>query len=206
MAKLKVKAETESEAKPATAKPATAKPAKAKPAKAKAAPKAKAPKEKAASKAKAEPERLQITVGDVTITIDARLKPPKDAGKLSPKELSRLATARKGIGVVCNSVSEAMRRVGSDFVPPKGITSQVIEEAGFRAEGYDGVNDGLETVFTIFKQANRIADADAVSLLSRIHDQVKAQAKDDPQLLIQFNALVEYFGRSARKTKKAAAE
>lgn len=149
-------------------------------------------------------KKITVKSGDAAVVIDEIMKLPKDAGKLSPAEMKALPTVRKGAGVVCEDVAEAIGRVGAAFSPPRGVTPESLITLGARSDGYDRIISGLETLLDVIKQANRIADAEAATVLSRVYDQVKAQAKDNPQLKIEFSSLYRYHstGSKGAKTKK----
>lgn len=146
-------------------------------------------------------KKITVKSGDAAVVIDETMKLSKDAGKLSPAQLGSLPTVRKGAGIVCEDVATAMVRLDDEFTPPRGVTPEMIRNLGARADGYDRIITGLETLIDIFKQANRIADAEAATMLSRIYDQVKTQAKDNPQLKIEFSSLYRYNATTPRTRK-----
>ncbi len=61
-----------------------------------------------------------------------------------------------------------------------------------RSEDIDQVIVNLEVILQRVKQANLIFDADAWEMLRKINDQVKAQAKYQPELETVFSALREF--------------
>jgi|GEM_PF-3468913 len=148
----------------------------------------------------------KVKRGDVTVEVANHLAPPADAGKLTPKELLRLPSVRTGVGVLCEDVIEALRRTSGSFTAPRGVTPEALRKLGQRAEGYDQVLAGIDAVREIFSQANRIADAEAHTALSRLYDQVKAQAKDDPTLKTEFSAMFAYFSTAGGKKRKGTQE
>ncbi len=59
---------------------------------------------------------------------------------------------------------------------------------------------------TKVKQGNLIKDADAWDKLRAINDQVKAQAKRNPELLTVFADLIGYMSKGPRTAKNAPPE
>lgn len=145
----------------------------------------------------------QHTYGAVTVTLPNHLTPPANAGKLSPEEVKRIPKAPKGLGLMADIVADTLEKAGSALTVPPDLTPTNLRESGHRAEGQDQVVADLEVAMVTAKQANLLFDAEAYELLRRVHDQVKAQAKQNPQLATQFEALTAYFQKTPRDTKPA---
>lgn len=145
--------------------------------------------------------QITITHGSVTITIASHLAPPEKAGKLSPEEVQRIPNPPHGIGLVCHQTAEAIEKAGSKFMLPEGVTAGVLRESGQRAEDIDGVIVDLEVILATLKQANLLFDAGAWSVLRKVNDQVKPQAKGNPELLAIFKQLVEFLAKGQRRRK-----
>ena len=64
---------------------------------------------------------------------------------------------------------------------------------GSKAEDIDTLIVELEQVLRAFRQQNLLYDSDAYELVRRANDQVKAQAKYDPELNTKFAPLLAYF-------------
>jgi hypothetical protein len=142
--------------------------------------------------------------GDVVVQVPQGMTLPPKAGKLTPKELAALPTTRTGVGVVCEDAATTIKRVGDAFTLPRGVTGEALRTAGARAEGFDRIISNLEAILEEFRQGNRIADAEAQTMLSRLYDQVKTQAKDDATLKTEFSSLYAYFNTAPARKKPVA--
>ncbi len=146
-------------------------------------------------------KQATITHGTITVMLDDYLAPPEDAGKLTTEQIMRMPKARRGIGLACQSAADAIDKVGKAFSTPSGITPASLREAGTRAEDIDRAINDVEVILSMLKQANLIFDAEAHRELGRVNDQVKAQAKDNPELLSVFRSVTDYFSRTAPTAK-----
>jgi hypothetical protein len=95
-----------------------------------------------------------------------------------------------------------LRSVVSPCAPLEGQR----ENAGGRAEGIDQVLTDLEVVMSKLRQANLLFDAAAWEQIRKMNDQVKAQGKHDPELLVMFKPLLEFFARGPREPAPAPQE
>ena len=139
-----------------------------------------------------------IRHGTVTVTIADDFAPPPEAGNLGPDEVRRIAKPPRGIGLVCDATADAIEKSGARFAPPAGVTPASLRGTGKRAEGIDQVILDLEVVLNKLKQANLLFDAEAWEQIRRTNDQVKAQGKHDPEVLIMFKPLLDFFARGPR--------
>lgn len=146
----------------------------------------------------------QIEHGSIAVTIPDALTPPDKAGKMSPEEIARIPKAPRGLGLACEKAADAMKKAGARFTPPAGVTPDSITASGTRAEDVDLVINDLDVVTQIMKQANLIFDADAYEQIRKINDQVKAQAKHNPELLTIFKDVLDFFARPPRSPKAPA--
>jgi hypothetical protein len=137
----------------------------------------------------------EVKHGTVSVTVADALAPPPKAGNLSAEEVKRLPKARRGIGLACEQTADAIEKLGPKFTLPAGVTAASLRTMGSRAEDIDQVITDLEVVLATLKQANLMFDAEAWEQIRKVNDQVKAQAKHDPELLAPFKALVDYFAR-----------
>jgi hypothetical protein len=140
----------------------------------------------------------EITHGTVTLSFPDALALPEGSGNLSTDEVRRIPKAPRGLGLVCDDTADAMDKAGSRFAAPPGITSEGLRIAGERAEGIDQVILDLEVVLNMLKQGNLLIDALAWEQIRKMNDQVKVQAKHEPELLIMFKTLVNLFTRGSR--------
>jgi hypothetical protein len=77
---------------------------------------------------------------------------------------------------------------------------------GKRAEGIDQVILDLEVVMNKLKQANLLFDADAYDEVRKTNDQVKAQGKRDPEVMVMFKPVVDFFARTRPGVAASAPE
>lgn len=96
------------------------------------------------------------------------------------------------------AAADAMEKAGAQFSPPPGVTPASLRDSGNRADSIDQVILDLEVVANKLKQANLIFDADAWEQVRKMNDQVKAQGKHDPELLVMFKPLLDFFARGPR--------
>lgn len=141
----------------------------------------------------------EVKHGTVSVTVADTLAPPPNAGKLSADEVKRLPRARRGIGLVCQHTANAIDNLGPKFTLPADVTAASLLAAGNRAEDIDQVIIDLEVVLATLKQANLMFDAAAWEQIRKVNDQVKAQAKHNPELLAPFKALIDYFAKGHRQ-------
>jgi hypothetical protein len=143
----------------------------------------------------------KIKHGHISVTIPDELDPPDKAGKMTPEEVSRIPKAPRGLGLACEKAADAIKKAGKKFAPPPGVTPEGIVTAGNRAEDIDLVINDMEVVLQTAKQANLLFDADAYEQLRKVNDQVKVQGKHDPELLMIFKDVIDYFARGPRGPK-----
>jgi len=147
-----------------------------------------------------------ITHGTITLQVPDNLAPPPQAGKLTPKDMSRIPKPPRGVGRLCNQAADALERAGSSFAPPPGVTAQSLREAGQRADGIDQYVVDLDVVREQFRQTNLIFDADAWKQVRRMNGQIKAQMKHDPALALIFQQVLDAFSAFARHTTEPTDE
>lgn len=154
-------------------------------------------------------DAVTYTHGTAAISFSADLALDDRAGNMTPAEVQRIAKPPLGIGLVCDKTAAAMEKdaaAGGSFTPPKDVTAANLREAGRQAEEIDLVIRDLEVLLAKVKQGNLIKDADAWDKLRAVNDQVKTQAKRNPQLLTVFADLIEYMARGPRTAKSAPPE
>jgi len=141
---------------------------------------------------------VAIQHGTVSVSIPDEFAPPAQAGNLGPEEVRRIAKAPRGIGLVCDATADVLEKSGTKFAPPPGVTPTSLRAAGKRAEGIDQVILDLEIVMNKLKQANLLFDADAWEQIRKTNDQVKAQGKHDPEVLVMFRPVLDFFARGGK--------
>jgi hypothetical protein len=139
-----------------------------------------------------------IRHGTVTITIADDFAPPPEAGNLGPEEVRRIAKPPRGIGLICDTTADVVEKSAARFVPPAGVTPASLRMSGKRADGIDQVILDLEVVLNKLKQANLLFDAEAWEQIRKTNDQVKMQGKHDPEVLVMFKPLLDFFARGPR--------
>lgn len=140
----------------------------------------------------------EIKHGTVSVTIHDTLAPPDRAGKMSPDEVARTPKPPRGLGLACDNAADAMGKAGAKFAAPAGVSPETLIAAAKRADGIDQVILDLEVVLATLKQANLLFDAEAWEQIRKVNDQVKAQAKHNPELLVMFKSVLDFFARGPR--------
>jgi hypothetical protein len=140
--------------------------------------------------------------GTVAVIFADHLAPPPEAGRLDLQQLRSIPKPRRGVGLACQHAAYAMDQAGTQFVRPATVTPDSLRQAGRRAEEIDQVILDLEVVLAKLRQANLLFDAEAFEQLRQVNDQVKAQAKYDPQLVTMFQPVLDYFAAPRRSTPK----
>lgn len=138
---------------------------------------------------------LEIQHGTVSVSIPDEFAMPAEAGNLSSEEVRRIAKAPRGIGLACDAAADALEKSGIKFVPPAGVNPASLRTLGKRAEGIDQVIFDVDVVLNKLKQANLLFDAEAWEQLRKLNDQVKAQGKHDPEVLVMFKSVLDFFAR-----------
>jgi len=139
---------------------------------------------------------LEIQHGTVSVSIPDEFAMPAQAGSLSPDDVRRIAKAPRGLGLACDAAADVLEKSGAKFVPPTGVTPTSLRALGKRAEGIDQVIVDLEVVLNKLKQANLLFDADAWEQIRKLNDQVKAQGKHDPEVMVMFKPVLDFFARA----------
>ncbi|MBI5498170.1 MAG: hypothetical protein HY904_24420 [Deltaproteobacteria bacterium] len=137
----------------------------------------------------------QIKMGTVSLTVPDHIAPPEKAGNMTEVEVSRIAKAPRGLGLVAAACADTMEKLaeeGNSFSVP-GVTPAEVRKGGAASEDVDLAIIDIESMLNRFKQANLLFDARAYDLLRQINDQVNAQSKRNPELLERFSVLVAYF-------------
>jgi hypothetical protein len=138
----------------------------------------------------------EIQHGTVTVVIPDEFALPAQAGNMSPDDVRRIAKAPRGLGLVCDSAADVLEKSPTKFTAPAGVTPATLRAKGRRAEGIDQVILDLEVVMNKLKQANLLFDADAYDEVRKTNDQVKAQGKRDPEVMVMFKPVVDFFARA----------
>jgi hypothetical protein len=145
----------------------------------------------------------EIKYGSVAVSVPDTLKPPTNAGTLSPDEVRRLPKPPRGIGLVGAHTADAINKAANKLTLPAGVTADALAAACARADGIDQVIIDLEVVLTTLKQANLLFDAEAWELLRRVNGQVKEQMKFAPELEPMFRVLLDFMSRGPRSGGQA---
>lgn len=146
---------------------------------------------------------VDIRHGTVTVSIADELAPPPEAGSLGPDAVRRIPKAPRGMGLICETAADALEKAGAKFTPPAGVTAALLRAMGGRAEGMDQVLLDLDVVLNKLKQANLLVDAEAWEQIRKVNDQVKAQGKHAPEVLVMFKPVLDFFARGARSSAPA---
>lgn len=146
----------------------------------------------------------EIQHGTVRVSIPDELPLPAQAGNLSPEEVRRIAKAPRGLGLACDAAADALVKSGGRFAAPAGVNAASLQTSGRRAEGIDQVILDLDVVLNKLKQANLLFDAEAWEQLRKLNDQVKVQGKHDPEVMVMFKPVLDFFAR-VRPTASAPA-
>jgi hypothetical protein len=142
-----------------------------------------------------------IKHGAVSVSIPNNLAPPTKAGKMSPEEVRVIPKPPLGIGLVCDQTATAMGKAADKFMAPAGVTPEKLRTVGTRAEEIDDIIRDVEVILETIKQANLLFDAEAWDVLRSVNDQLKAQAKRNPELLKIFDSLVSFLAKGPRAPK-----
>lgn len=146
----------------------------------------------------------EIQHGTVSVSIPDQFALPAQAGNLSPDDVRRIARAPRGIGLVCDAAADVLEKSGSKFTAPAGVTPASLRTLGQRAEGIDQVIRDLDVVMNKVKQANLLFDSEAWEQLRKTNDQIKAQGKHDPEVLVMFKPVLDFFSRARTNTSEPA--
>ena len=147
------------------------------------------------------PGDAKLSHGSVTVIIPGYLTPPEAAGKMSPDEVKRTPKVPHGIGLICSQTADGIEKAGDKFVVPGKITATTLRASGTKAEDIDNIILDVEVILQTLKQANLLFDADAWDKLREINDQVKTQAKRNPELLVIFKPLIDFLAKGPRVVK-----
>jgi hypothetical protein len=132
-----------------------------------------------------------VKYGTVSITVPDYLVPPEEAGTLSPVEVSRIPRAPRAVGTLCDLAADGIERAGKAFQAPAGVTADSLRKAGERADGMDQVIQDIEVLLNRYKQGNLLVDSAAYAIVRQVNDQIKVQAKQNPELNQFFAQLLQ---------------
>ena len=146
--------------------------------------------------------------GRVTVELPESVKLSERAGKISKKDVSRLLKAPRGMGLVVEHTAVALKTAGPSFVAPIGMTPESLRALGIEESNQLEriIHDLLRMVLKL-RQGKLLIDHETHLQLRMLKDQVRVQAKYNPQLLLIFASLLELFDKSAvtRKENRARA-
>lgn len=147
---------------------------------------------------------ITVKFGSVAVTTSDTLKLPNEAGNLSTEAITRIPKAPRSVGHLCVAAADAIEKAGKTFTSPAGVTPDSLRQAAQRADGIDLIIHDLEVLLHRYKQANLLFDAEAFEQARKVNDQVKAQAKHDPEIAKAFSLVTQGFAnvRGTHKTPK----
>jgi hypothetical protein len=156
----------------------------------------------------------EVKHGAVSVVLPASVSLDSRAGKMSKKEVSRLLKAPHGMELAEEHAALALETLGASFTAPIGVTPESLRKSG-ATESFDleRVIGDLLFLLLQLKQGKLLIDHARHLQLRKLKDEVRAQAKYNPQLLLVFAPLLAPFEKSAQtrkenqaKAKKAARE
>lgn len=141
-----------------------------------------------------------ITHGTTVLTMPDLLTPPPEAGKLTGKQLQKIAKPPKGIGRVCTQAAEAIDRAGTSFSPPPGVTADALRNAGTRADTIEQFVLDLDVLRERVRQAQLIFNAEAYMMARKMNRAIKAQMGFDAAVGLMFQKVLDAFAVFANAT------
>lgn len=139
-----------------------------------------------------------IVHGPVSLTLPESLTPPANAGNMSADQILRTPKAPHGVGLACQLAASACEDAGPKFNLPSDVTPETLRAAAERADSIDAYIYGIRAVLAVLEQSNLLFDAAAWEQLRKVNDQVKAQGKFQPELLVIFKPVLDFFARGSR--------
>ena len=144
----------------------------------------------------------EVKYGTVSVVLPKSVVLPEKSGKMQKREVSRLLKAPHGMALAAEHSASALEKIGSSFTPPSGVTPESLRESGTQSEEMTLVIHHVKVVLQKLMQGKLLIDHQTHLQLRKLKDQVRAQAKYDPSLLIPFDALLTFFEKPA-ETRKA---
>ena len=149
----------------------------------------------------------EVKYGRVSVALPASLELPERAGKMSKKEVSRLLKAPHGMRSAAEHAASTLEKLGSSFVTPLGVTPASLRGSGSdESEELEGIIHDLKATLLKLKQGKLLIDHARHLQLRKLKDQVRAQAKYSPELLLLFAPFLATFEKSAETRKENQAK
>lgn len=156
----------------------------------------------------------ELKHGAVSVLLPTSVSLDLRAGKISKKEVSRLLKAPFGMRLAEEQTAITLETLGSSFTAPKGVTPESLRESGAKeSEALEGVIRDLLFLLLQLRQGKLVIDHARHLQLRKLKDEVRSQAKYNPELLRMFAPLLVPFEKSAltrkenqAKARKAARE
>ena len=150
----------------------------------------------------------EVKHGAVSVVLPKSVSLSERAGKMSKKEVSRLLKAPHGMRLAEEHAARELEILGASFIAPMGVTPESLRESG-AAESFalESVIQDLLFLLLQLKQGKLVIDHARHLQLRKLKDEVRAQAKYNPELLLMFAPLLALFEKSAltRKENEARA-
>lgn len=126
---------------------------------------------------------------------------------MSKKEVSRLLKAPHGMRLAEEHAALALEKLGEEFTAPIGVTTESLRKSGAgESEALERIIHDLLVVLLALKQGKLLLDHARHLQLRKLKDEVRAQAKYNPRLLLVFAPLLAPFEKSAQTRKENQAK
>jgi hypothetical protein len=140
----------------------------------------------------------ELKHGTVTIQFPQELPLIEEAGKLDPRDISRIPRPPAGLAQVCYHAADSMEKMQGQFSPPNGVTPESLRLAGQRVEKVEQLLQDLDVIVGKLKQAGLMYKSEAYDQTCQLNDVVKLNGKRDRNFYKAFGRLRDFYKQLGR--------
>ena len=140
----------------------------------------------------------ELKHGTVTVHFPQELPLIDEAGKLDPKDISRIPRPPVGLAQACYHAADSMEKMLGQFSPPKGVTPDSLRTAAQQVEKIEQVLQDLDVIVGKLRQASLMYKSGGYDQMCKLNDVVKINGKHDRNFYKAFGKLREFFKKLGR--------
>jgi hypothetical protein len=116
-----------------------------------------------------------------------------EAGKLDPKDISRIPRPPAGLAQVCYHAADSLEKMAGQFDPPRDVTPESLRIAAQRVEKAEQLLQDLDVIVGKLRQVSLMYKSAGYDQVCRLNDVVKINGKYDRNFYKAFGKLREFF-------------
>jgi hypothetical protein len=135
----------------------------------------------------------ELKHGTVIVQFPQELPLIDEAGKLDPRDISRIPKPPAGLAQACYHAADSMEKMMGQFSPPNGVTPDSLRNAAQQVEKVEQVLQDLDVIIGKLRQASLMYKSAGYDQMCRLNDVVKLNGKYDRNFYKAFGKLREFF-------------